>query len=62
MDREKLSERFLRIYFESGESLLVDVNLNSDLWQKILSQKEKIVKVESHEWLWYLSTNEIIFH
>jgi hypothetical protein len=62
MDREKLtSDRFLRIYFESGE-LLVDVNLNSDLWEKILNQKNRIIKIETSEWTWNLLSNEIIFH
>jgi hypothetical protein len=58
MDREKLSERFLRICFIDNE-LLVDVN--SD-WEKILNQRERIVKIESSEWIWNLLTGEIVFH
>jgi len=58
MDKEKLrNERFLRIYFVDNV-LLVDVN---DDWQKILKQKEKIIKIESVEWTWYLSTGEVVF-
>jgi hypothetical protein len=38
MDREKLSERFLRIHFIDNYVLLVDVN---DTWEEILNQKEK---------------------
>ena len=60
MDREKLrDERFLRICFIDNE-LLVDVN--SDIWEKILNQREKIVKIESSEWTWNLLTGEIVFH
>ena len=58
MDREKLSERFLRICFDNGE-LIVDVNNN---WEEILSQKDRITKIESCEWSWDLSTGEIRFH
>jgi hypothetical protein len=58
MDREKLSERFLRIHFIDNE-LLVDVN--SD-WEEILNQREKILKIESAEWTWNLQTGEIVFH
>ncbi len=60
MDKEKLrDERFLRIIFIDGE-LLVDVN-NSD-WEKILNQRENIVKIETTEWVWNLLTGEVIFH
>ncbi len=59
MDKEKLkSERFLKIYFIDDE-LLVDVN---DTWEKILNQKENIIKIESYEWTWNLLTGEVIFH
>ena len=59
MDREKLrNERFLRICFIDNE-LLVDVN--SD-WEKILNQRERILKIESSEWTWNLLTGEIVFH
>ena len=58
MDREKLSERFLRICFIDNE-LLVDVN--SD-WEKILNQRERILKIESSEWTWNLLTGEIVFY
>ncbi len=57
MDKEKLNDRFLRIHFINGD-LLVDVN---DTWDKILDQKEKIVKIESNEWTWYLKNNEVVF-
>jgi hypothetical protein len=60
MDREKLSERFLRVHFTDDYVLLVDVN--SDIWEKILNQKERIVKIESCEWTWDLLTGEIMFH
>ncbi len=63
MDKEKLKlrdERILRIYFTDGDSL-VDVN-NSDIWEKILNQKNRIIKIESNEWTWYTSTGEVIFH
>ncbi len=60
MDREKLRERFLRIYFIDDE-LLVDVNENSD-WEEILNQKARITKIESSEWIWNLQTGEITFH
>ncbi len=63
MDKEKLklkSERFLKIHFING-NLLVDVN-NSDIWEKILNQKNRITKIETHEWTWNLITGEVIFH
>jgi len=60
MDREKLrNERFLRICFIDNE-LLVDVN--NDIWEKILNQRERIVKIESSEWTWNLLTDEIVFY
>ncbi len=63
MDKEKLklkNERFLKIYFINDE-LLVDVNVNSD-WEKILNQRENIIKIETTEWIWDLITGEVIFH
>ena len=58
MYKEKLgNERFLRVYFIDGE-LVVDVN--SDIWEKILSQKEKILKIECHEWSWDLLTGKVV--
>jgi predicted O-linked N-acetylglucosamine transferase (SPINDLY family) len=63
MNREKLSERFLRIYFNNVD-ILVDVNnINSDIWEKILNKKDKIIKVETSEWVWNLLTGDVvIFH
>ncbi len=61
MDKKKLRERFLRIYFINDE-LEADVNENNDIWKKILNEKERITKIESSEWTWNLSTNEIVFH
>ena len=60
MDKEKLrkDERFLRICLIDGE-LLVDVN-DHDLWEKILNQKQKIIKIENVEWSWNLLTNEVV--
>ena len=60
MYKEKLSERFIRIYFINGE-LLVDVN-NLSEWEKILNCKQQIIKIESDEWSWNLKTGEIRFH
>ncbi len=41
MDKEKLKlKRFLRIYFIDSE-LIIDVN--SDIWEKILNQRERYV-------------------
>jgi hypothetical protein len=58
MDKEK--ERFLRIYFKDDSEILVDVN--SDIqWEKILSQKKNIAKIESMEWLWDLVNNKVVF-
>jgi hypothetical protein len=67
MDKEKLrNERFLRIYFIDNELLVIDnellVDVNSDIWEKILNQRERIVKIESSEWTWNLLTGEIVFH
>jgi hypothetical protein len=62
MNREKLSERLLRIHFDDRE-LVVDVNNNdSDIWEKILNKKDKIIKVETSEWVWNLLTGDVIFH
>ena len=61
MDREKLSERFLRICFDNELLVELLVDVNSD-WEKILNQRERIVKIESSEWLWNLLTGEIVFH
>jgi hypothetical protein len=62
MNKERLKdEKILRIHLDNNE-LIIDVNVNNDLWEKILSQKEKIVKVESNEWEWNLLTGEVIFH
>jgi hypothetical protein len=61
MDRKKLSEKFLKIFFIDDE-LMIDVNtLNSD-WEKILNQKDKIMKIESSEWTWNLLSGEVVFH
>jgi hypothetical protein len=64
MNKEKsLNERFLRIYFIDNidDGLIVDVN--SDIWEEILSQKDKIIRIEAIEWIWDLQTGEVImFH
>jgi hypothetical protein len=60
MDREKLRDRFLRVYFTNDE-LIVDVN-NNEAWKQILDQRERIVKIETSEWMWNLQTGEIVFH
>jgi len=57
MDKEKLNERFLRIHFVDN-AIIIDVN-NED-WKKILSCKEKIIRIESNEWEWDLSSGKII--
>jgi len=64
MDRERLTdERFLRIYFVNNYELVVDVNnINSDIWEKILNKKDKIIKVETSDWIWNLLTGEVVFH
>jgi hypothetical protein len=63
MTKERLrDDKILRIHLDDGELIFVDVNVNNDLWKKILSQKEKIVKVVSNEWEWNLLTGEVIFH
>jgi len=63
MEKEKLgNERFLRICFDD-ELLIVDVNNENNDWERILNQREKILKVETDEWSWNLLTGEIIvFH
>ena len=58
MYKVKLNEKFLKIYFIDSE-LLVDVN---DTWEEILNQKEKILKIETADWVWDLVTGEVIFH
>ena len=60
MDKVKLNDRMFRILFNDGKSLLVDVN--SDDWEGIFDQKEKIIKIESDKWIWNLLTGEIVFH
>jgi hypothetical protein len=63
MDREKLtSDRFLKIHLENGELLVVDVNNLNDDYERILNQKQKIIRIETCEWTWNLVSNEIIFH
>lgn len=64
MEKEKLrNERFLRICFIDLVELIVDVNNENNDWERILNQREKILKVETDEWSWNLLTGEIIvFH
>jgi len=64
MDRERLTdERFLRIYFVNNYELVVDVNnINSDIWEKILNKKDKIIKIETSDWIWNLLSGEVVFH
>jgi len=54
------SERVLKIYFNDGKLLLVDIN--SDICEEIFNQKEKIIKIESDKWIWNLLTGEVVFH
>jgi hypothetical protein len=56
MGKEELKERFLRIFIDD-EILIVDVNND---WKEILNRKKRIVKIESTEWIWNLSTGEIL--
>jgi hypothetical protein len=62
MDKEKVikDEKFLKVYFIDGE-LLVNVNDDDTLWKKILNERERIVKIESVEWLWDLVNNKVVF-
>jgi len=61
MEKEKLrNERFLRICFIDLVELIVDVN--DDIWEKILYQRDKILKIESSEWTWNLMNDEIVFY
>jgi len=61
MEKEKLrNERFLRICFIDLVELIVDVN--DDIWEKILNQRHKILKIESSEWTWNLMNDEIVFY
>jgi hypothetical protein len=55
---ELRDERFLRICFIDDE-LMVDVN--SDVWEEILNQRENIVRIETYEWTWDLLTGQVIF-
>lgn len=61
MDKEKLrkDERFLRIHFIDNE-LIIDVN-DEYYWEKILNQKDKILKIETLEWSWNFLTGEVVF-
>ena len=59
-EKEKVrNEKILRIHFI--DSLPIDVDVNSD-WEEILNQKDRIIKIECHEWTWNLLTGEIVFH
>lgn len=55
-------ERFLRIRFIDNDELIVDVNDHYYIWEKILTQKNKILSVETTEWSWNISNNEIKFN
>ena len=61
MGKEK-SEKYLTIYFDDNELVVVDVNDVNDIWKKILKCRDKIAKIETEEWEWNLVTNEITFH
>ena len=54
------SERVLKIYFNDGKLLLVDVS--GDNWEEILKQKNKIIRIITDEWSWNLLTNEVTFN
>ena len=61
MEKEKLrNEKILRIHFI--DSLPIDIDVNSDIWEKILNQKHRIIKIESSDWEWNILTGEIVFH
>ncbi len=60
MDKKLKNDRFLRVIFNNDELLVVDVN-NSDIWEKILNQKNRITKIETQEWIWDLSNGEVVF-
>lgn len=59
MNKENLSERFLRIIMIDNE-FSIDVNDNDTIWEKITNQKNKIIKIKTDEWEWNLSTGEIV--
>jgi len=61
MGKERLDERFLKIAFiDNINGLLVDIN-NEYQWEHILTQKDKIIKIESTDWVWNLLSNEVMF-
>lgn len=60
MYKEKfLSERYLRIYLNDGELVLIDVN-NDEQWKNILNHVNKIREIETIEWKWNISTGEVV--
>ena len=60
MVKEK-SEKYLTIYFDDNELVVVDVN-NDVIWESILNHRNKITRIETEEWSWNLMNGEIIFH
>ena len=51
-------ERFLKIIF-ADNVLFVDIN-NECQWENIMKHKDKIIKIESDDWLWDLQTNHVV--
>lgn len=60
MVKELRNERFLRIYFNDGRELLVDIN-NDTQWENIMKEKEKIINVSTLEWTWNLLNGNVVF-
>ena len=61
MEKRKLSdEKYLKLIFNDGKLLLVDVS--GDDWEEILKQKNKIIRIITDEWSWNPLTNEVTFN
>ena len=52
------NEKFLKIIFIDNV-LFVDIN-NEYEWENIMKHKDKIIKIESDDWLWDLQTNHVV--
>lgn len=61
MEKEKLTvDNILKIYFVDG-IMTIDVN-NENFWrEKILNNRNKIIKIESIDWEWNTLTGEVMF-
>ena len=55
-------ERFMKVIIINNNinELVVDVNSDHE-WEKIMNQKDKILKIETLDWTWNLLTNEVVF-